>query len=400
MFFPQRFTIYVLGDVIQLFLVALLGLTTFIMLSLVLHQLYSEGLGFSVFTQLLPYASVMSLQFAIPATLLFSVCTIYGRISADNEIMAVKSAGISPMRIIKPTLIVALLMSPLAVWMNDIAVSWGSPGIKRVVLHSLEEIVYSKLRTQRSYTSQQGFAIHVQDVEDRWLIKPTIIMYGNGQSKTQTITAEKARLSLNSINESLTIELVNYESDSENKLYFNGGKDSISLELPLSKAAQKNTTEASASFVSLKDMGSRKRQLESESEDRRLQLLKRSSIALASGRMSILSDASSEQHRGFLRESVDRMHRLKVEPWRRWAQGFSCFCFVWVGIPLAILRRSADYAATFGVCFLPLLLLYYPLFILGVDQSKSGAWHPSSPWIANVVLLVVGAWMLRKVYCE
>jgi len=314
--------------------------------------------------------------------------------------MAVKSAGISPLRIIKPTLIFALLMSPLAVWMNDVAVSWGSPGIKRVVLHSLEEIIYSKLRTHRSYTSQQGFAIHVQDVDDRWLIEPTIIKYGDGQSKTQTITAAKARLTLNPTNESLTIELVDYESDSENRLYFNGGKDSIALELPLSKAAQKNSTEVSASFTSLRDMGGRKRQLVSETENRQLQLLKRSSLALASGRLSILSDAPSNDHRSFLGESVVRMNRLNAEPWRRWAQGFSCFCFVWVGIPLAILRRSADYAATFGVCFLPILLLYYPLFMLGVDQSKSGQWHPSSPWIANSVLLVVGAWMLRKVYCE
>ncbi len=400
MFFPHRFTIYVLGDVIQLFLVTLLGMTTFIMLGLVLHQLYSEGLGLSVFTQLLPYASVMSLQFAIPATLLFSVCTIYGRISADNEIMAIKSAGISPMRIIKPTLIFAFLMSPLAVWMNDMAVSWGNPGIKRVVLHSLEEIIYSKLRTNRSYTSQQGFAIHVQEIDDRWLIKPTIIKYGNGQSKTQTITAAKARLSLNSNNESLTIELVDYESDSESKLYFNGGKDSMSIELPLSKAAQKNTPETSASFISLKDMGSFKRQLEAETDQKRRQLLTRCSIGLASGRLSMFDDPPSNDHRSFLGESAVRMTRLKAEPWRRWAQGFSCFCFVWVGIPLAILRRSADYAATFGVCFLPILLLYYPLFILGVDQSKSGEWHASSPWMANAVLLVVGAWMLRKVYCE
>jgi lipopolysaccharide export system permease protein len=234
-------------------------------------------------------------------------------------------------------------------------------------------------------------------VEDHWLIQPTITMYENGPI---TIKAEKARLSLNSVNESLMIELVKYELDSKNKLYFNGGKDSNLVELPLSKAAQKNSPERSASLVSLRDMGTRKRQLEAETELRRDQLLTRSSIALASGRLSLLQDASANGHRGFLDESSSRMHRLNAEPWRRWAQGFSCFCFVWVGIPLAILRRSADYTATFAVCFLPILLLYYPLFSLGVGQSKSGDWHPSAPWIANIVLFVIGAWMLRRVYCE
>jgi len=400
MLWPHRFTIYVLGDVIQLFLVTLFGMTIFIMLGLVLHQLYSEGLGIGVFTQLLPYASVMSLQFAIPATLLFSVCTVYGRISADNEIVAIKSGGISPMRIIKPTLIFAFLMSPLAVWINDVAVSWGTPGIKRVVRHSLEEIVYGKLRKHHSYSSYQGLTIHVQDVEDRWLIKPTIVMYQSDASKTQTITAEKARISLNVSNESLTIELVNYEADSGSAFYFNGGKDSISLELPLSKATQKGSSESSASFVSLRDMASRRHQLNSETDERRLQLLTRCSMALASGRLSMLHDLPSHSHRVFLMASEEKMQRLLAEPWRRWAQGFSCFCFVWLGIPLAILWRSADFMATFGICFLPILLLYYPLFLLGVDHSKSGEWHPCAPWLANVVLLVIGAWMLRRVYCE
>lgn len=400
MFFPNRFTIYVLGDVIQLFLVALLGMTTFIMLGLVLSKLWTEGLGFGVFTQLLPYASVISLQFAIPATLLFSVCTVYGRIAADNEVVAIKSAGISPLQIIKPTLIFAFLVSPLAVWINDLAVSWGSPGILQVVLHSMEEIIYRKLSTHHSYTSQQGFAIHVHGVEDRWLIKPTITMYGSGETRHRIIRAEKARISLNASNKSLTIELVNYESDSGSEFYFNGGKDSIAIELPLSKAAARNASEASASFISLRDMGSSKRQLEAESDRHRMQQLTRCSMALASGRLSMLHDLVSHDHRVFLNGSVERMHRLNAEPWRRWAQGFSCFCFVWMGVPMAILWRSADYMATFGICFLPILLLYYPLFMLGVDQSKSGAWHPSSPWLANVVLLVVGSWMLRRVYCE
>ncbi len=397
---PHRFTIYVLGDVIQLFLVTLFGMTLFIMLGLVLHRVWTENLGLGVFTQLLPYASVMSLQFAIPATLLFSVCTVYGRISADNEIVAIKSGGISPMRIVKPTLIFAFLMSPLAVWINDMAVSWGEPGLRRVVLHSLAEIVYAKLKKDRSYESQGGLTIHVQDIEDRWLIKPTIIMYGQGAARTQTITAEKARISLNAVNESLTIELVKYESDSGSEFYFNGGKDPSSIELPLSKAAKKSSSDKSASFVSLRDMSSRRNQLDSETDQRRLQLLTRSSLALVSGRLTMLHDIPSHNHRIFIQQSGQNMNRLLSEPWRRWAQGFSCFCFVWLGVPLAILWRSADYMATFGICFLPILLLYYPLFIVGVDHSKSGDWHPSAPWLANVVLLIVGAWMLRRVYCE
>ncbi len=53
-----------------------------------------------------------------------------------------------------------------------------------------------------------------------------------------------------------------------------------------------------------------------------------------------------------IERSESRMSRLKTEPWRRWAEGFSCFFFVLVGAPLAILARTADYWTTFGLCFL------------------------------------------------
>ena len=61
-----------------------------------------------------------------------------------------------------------------------------------------------------------------------------------------------------------------------------------------------------------------------------------------------------------------------MEPQRRWANGLSCLCFVLIGAPMAILMRNADFLTSFFVCFVPILLMYYPLMIVGVDQAKLG----------------------------
>ena len=53
--------------------------------------------------------------------------------------------------------------------------------------------------------------------------------------------------------------------------------------------------------------------------------------------------------------------------------------------------------STFGICFIPILLFYYPLLIYGVDRSKAGAFPPISVWLANVVLIAWGLWVLRNV---
>jgi len=91
------------------------------------------------------------------------------------------------------------------------------------------------------------------------------------------------------------------------------------------------------------------------------------------------------------------LSKLHTEPWRRWAQGFSCLCFVLVGAPLAIIARTADYWTTFGICFLPTMVLYYALFILGFEQSKSGAWPPYAVWLGNLVLIGIGISLIDRV---
>ncbi|MFN9915045.1 MAG: hypothetical protein ACK53L_20820, partial [Pirellulaceae bacterium] len=98
----------------------------------------------------------------------------------------------------------------------------------------------------------------------------------------------------------------------------------------------------------MREIGTKKRELEHELNQRQSRSLTRHSLALATGRLAWLQDNSSDEHRRFVEDGERRMQRLRAEPWRRWAQGFSCFSFVWLGIPLAIQRRSADYIATFG----------------------------------------------------
>jgi len=98
-----------------------------------------------------------------------------------------------------------------------------------------------------------------------------------------------------------------------------------------------------------------------------------------------------------LKHARTRLHRLQTEPWRRWANGFSCLAFVLVGAPLAICLRNADMWTTFGLCFGVLLVVYYPLLAYGVAQAKSGDLPPYFVWLGNTVLVFVGMWLVRRV---
>ena len=393
---PRLFSRYVLSEVLVLSSITLFTLTTVIMLGVVMHQLIAAGLGIQAFLRMLPYATLISLQFAVPSTLLFAVCSVYGRMSADNELIAVKSLGIHPLRVIMPTFILALVISPVVVWVNDLAMSWGQPGLNRVVLHSLEEIVYGFLTSNGSYSTQSGLMIHVEDVQDRWLIHPTIMT--NSGNETNTIIAEKAKISLNEEKEMLVIELVNWQSDNGEHWKLDGGQDAMTLEMPLEKAARKNASSFKISQVALSEMAMMRATLEREGHVHEQALMSRNAIAMVSGRFVHFDDVINKEHQTGLADVEKKMFRLHCEPWRRWALGFSCFSFVFMGVPLAIIKRSADYWTSFGVCFLPILVLYYPLFALGVDRSKNGEWPAYSPFLGNICMIAFGCLLLRKIY--
>ena len=394
--FLSKFTRYVLWDVLKMFALSLTAMTALISLVFVGQQLISSDLSYPSVAKLMPYIFLMGLQYSVPPTILFSVCCVYGRISADNEIIALKSAGISPMCIFRPVIVLGILLSFPSVWINDMAVSWAKPTMELIILRSFEEIVYRGLSSKKAYNSEQGFAIHVQDVQDRWLIKPNIWMQSDNQLRT--IIAERARISIDPIKDKMVIELIDSVVDlvnSDGQTQIRSPRSEI-IEMPLNLAKNGSSSVRPAHY-SIGQIPAELARQNGLNDRRREKLATRQSIALASGRYVSLNDGSSQTIVNEMNNTENRLARLKTEPMRRWSQGFSCLAFVWMGVPMAVLIRSADYWWTFGVCFVPILLIYYPIFGMTLEFSKDGSWPAATLWLGNITLILIGTWQMRKV---
>src|SRR5258708_21672896 len=158
-------TRYVLWELLKVFLVALTGLTLIMLVVGLFKQARDQGLGPAQVVRVIPYVLPDMLRFTIPATILFAACSVYGRMSGSNEIVAIKSLGISPMVVLWPCFIFSVFLSLVTVWLNDVAVTWGQRGVQRVVIESVEEIIYSMLRTEHSYNAPHNVSILVDRVE-------------------------------------------------------------------------------------------------------------------------------------------------------------------------------------------------------------------------------------------
>jgi lipopolysaccharide export system permease protein len=394
---PSRLTRHVILEILKIFIVSLIALTMLILLIGVARELLRRGLGLVAIIQLLPYILPISLQFAFPATALFSVCCVYGRMAADGEVATVKASGISPLKLLQPAVVFAALLSPAAVYVSDLAVSWGRPGVNRVVLMSIEDIAYRVLHAQHSYTSDHGFSIHVREVSGRTLIRPTVTVHNGGQNGPMKLSAREGELRLDPDTQMLLLRVVDSQVEG-GKVFQSIVPGETEFRIPLSNAMKKkDISKQSPSELPLRWISTERIRQDSRTHATVGEMAAHTGFSIMTSRPEEIAGPSGQGIEMALHRSKRRLIRLRTEPWRRWAWGFSCFCFVFVGAPLAMIAKTSDYWSTFGLCFLPTLILYYPLFIFGLEQAKDGIIPPYGVWMGNGVLVMIGTMLIMRV---
>jgi lipopolysaccharide export system permease protein len=296
------------------------------------------------------------------------------------------------MALVWPTLILATLVSFVAVVVNDVAVSWGTMGVRRVFLASIEEVTYSQLKMRHTYNLGKA-NITVRDVDGHTLLSPTLIMQSSGDKASWTISAESAELQLKPDEGKLVATFHKFElegpitySDPDTFVYEMSVED-------LTGSTQKNRSPSNYALAEIKPA--------IQEQEQALERIEQSNIAqsafgMLTGDFDSLSSAAWKPREKDIEAAKTRLYRLHTEPWRRWANGFSCLCFVLIGIPVSIRMRFSEFIASFFICFLPILIVYYPLLAVSVDKAKDGYFPPQSVWLGNIVLAAAGIWLLRR----
>lgn len=388
-------TRYLLSELTSVFTVALTGITLVMILSLVGLEAVQKGLSLGTILQLIPYIVPTALSFSIPATALFTACLVYGRVSSANELVALKAAGVRPWLVARPIGAMAFVLSLVSVWLIDVAYSWGQKGVQQVVLHQAEKIVYNTLKTNRQFSTPK-FSIVVSNVDGRNLMHPTITIGIDEKSAPITVVAEMAQLHSDTSDNSLVISLSNGEAQRGNESFiFHHRK--FSQKIPLNFALTKQQDSESPSNLPMNRIpGEIERQLAKISRLEH-QAAVETAFNMTSGDFAHSNGIAWHRIYTDLDVARQRLNRLYAEPWRRWASGFSCLCFVSVGVPVAIWRRSADVMMTFASVFLPIICTYFPFFMFGLQQAKNGALHPAFVWLGNVLCVVIGGWIWKSV---
>lgn len=387
---------YLFWELLRVFLLVLTVLTVLTVFVGVFQEATERGLGPLQILKVLPYIVPSLLPFTIPATLLLTVSVVYGRVAGDQEITAAKAAGINVLSLMGPAFFLGAVLSVLSLILTDQVIPWAVGNIHRTVIGAVEEIFLEKLRSEQHLRYRpEGIDIEVERVIGRRLIKPVFRSQHGGQ--IVTVQAREASVEFDHDRKLGILHMRDAILDIPGRdgevptILLQAGHQSYEFPLP-SEGEETHPRDLSLASIDreLAEIADLRQQL----EERRLI---ETAMSLTFGEFDRLADPSFATSQE-LRQGEVRHMRLRTEYHSRYALACSCFFFVLLGSPLAILKAKNQVLTSFLYCFGPIVGVYYPLVIGLMTQAKRGQLDPSwAMWVGNAIVFAAACVMIRRV---
>jgi lipopolysaccharide export LptBFGC system permease protein LptF len=289
-----------------------------------------------------PYLLPVSLSLSMPLSLLVATLITYGRLSADNEILAIRMGGINPYHAISPALVLGLLITAGSIAMGADLAPWCARQARAVTADDLTNFLdnLEEQRVTRFSTRNVWMSWHRVD-EDGWLegfffkVLPLGKVPVLGEAERARVTRDQAVTRLTFELEDATI----IQGDVENRVSCEETRLSYDVEQLFDRANRSHRRPLISSF------------------ELRYEIHRDSALrARLVGDDANVSDLVSHQ----------------AEFWGRLAISSTCLVFVLIGAPLGILFRKGSFVGAAFVGLVLAFVVYYPLLQVGTGLATEG----------------------------
>src|SRR5262249_15677912 len=158
-------------ELLRVFLLALSGLTAMFLLAGLIPLAAQMGLSPRQVIVAIPLFVPSALPYTIPATTLFASCVVYGRLAHDNEVVAIKGAGVHLFHLLKPPMVPGVPTTGATGGLYHTIIPRTQQMLQEQILEDPEEVLYNALRRDRCFRHGNfPYVIYVKDVQGRRLI--------------------------------------------------------------------------------------------------------------------------------------------------------------------------------------------------------------------------------------
>ncbi len=341
-----------------------LGVLTFVMLLgnliKIAELVINKGVDIVSVSKLFLFMIPYLLTYTLPIAALTAVLLSLGRFSSDNEIIAIRAAGINLFGLISPLLVTSLILSLILVIFNDKVIPYAHFASRKTMMEVGIKNPTAALEPGVFINSFQKYILFIYRIEENKMSNIRIYEPQEGKP-TRTIVARHGEFISIPEKKSVKLKLIDGTSDEPDP---NNPSNFYKLNFK-------------TYFMTLNlGDGKAKEELRKKPKD-----------------MTIAE----------LREEIKQLKRDGVNPApliteinEKISLAFSCFIFVLLGAPLAIITRRREKSINFGIAFVTVGVYY--LLLLGSEAlGLQGTINPQiAMWLPNIILGGVGAFLTYR----
>ena len=434
--------------------VAILLVVVFILMMqflwLYIDELVGKGLSFKIIMEFLGWGCITMLPLSLPlATLLSSMMTM-GQLGENNELLAIKAAGISLQRMMIPLATACLVISIGAFFVSNdlIPIAYNKIYQLRADIGKTKEEI--KIPTKTFYNGIDGYILRVDERDDDTGIMHGVMVYNHTASKgnTRRTLADSAMMMMSKDKTYLSFIMFdgsNYE-ETNNKQYRDTSLQFQKIDfrrqeliIPLenyafqkSDSSRFNDQVKSMNLEQLFHSEDSISTVNAEGKSRNLITYNKSRALRYSTQLDTASKVKHTSH--FVREDVNKwknideeidavftaisnaaelqrevesysrerfhftytLRLIDIEIYKKFALAIACFIFFFIGAPLgAIIRKGGlGGSAIISVLF---FVAYYVIDIAGTKLARDGAVGPFiGVFFSSYVLFPTGLFLSWK----
>src|SRR5947209_3144084 len=129
----------ILWELFRIFALALLVITGILLMAGMVAEASQHGLGPLQILAVMPLIIPSTLPYTLPATTLFATCVVYGRLAHDNEILAIKAAGVNVVHVLWPAIFLGVLMTGVTIGLYAHVIPTTHHMMRTMFINDVEE---------------------------------------------------------------------------------------------------------------------------------------------------------------------------------------------------------------------------------------------------------------------
>ena len=435
--------------------VAILLVVVFILMMqflwLYIDELVGKGLSFKVILEFLGWGSITMLPLSLPLSTLLSAMMTMGQLGENNELLAVKAAGISLQRMFIPLAIVCLGISVGAFFISNdlIPVAYNKIYQLRADIGKTKDEI--KIPTKTFYNGIEGYMLRVEERNDDTGIMHGVMVYNHTKNKkgnTSLTIADSAMMKMSKDKSYLSFILFdgsNYEETNDKsyrdttlqlqKIDFHRQELIIPLENYAFQKSDSSRFKDQVKSMNLEQLHTSEDsigRINSEAKAKNMESIRKSRVLRYNGQLdttskvvrttpftredlhkwkSIDKEIESVQKAKTYAEDLQQtimaysreryyhtytLRLIDIEVYKKFALAIACFIFFFIGAPLgAIIRKGGlGGSAIISVLF---FVAYYVIDIAGTKLARDGAVGPFfGVFFSSYVLFPTGLFLSWK----